>query len=424
MTSPSHLRKGWCPGALRPMRSGDGLLVRVRPRAGMFSIVALRAIAEIAMRFGSGEIDLTNRGNLQIRGVTDETFEGALAALGEAGLLGQSAEAEAVRNVVVDPLSGLDPSRAADIRDLAARLEDILGQDRRLWSLPGKFGFSFSGIASPRVGDKAADIMISAEGDRFAICLDGAEDSSTIASSDDVIEVTRLLAMAFVELAKNDASFRRMRDAVGRLGGTAIFTMAGLNAAVPSTERDVEKPMSAGVLTRGGGIFAVGVGLPFGRIVAAQLHALCDAAVDADASVVHASTGRILVFPVSDARAASQLLHSAKLAKLITEASDIRLAMDVCPGAPACRNASTDTRRDAQRFADTFSGSLGDRSVHVSGCEKGCARRSSASFTFVGRDGHYELILDGSAGAAQTNEIVRADGIAAAISRLMMEPAT
>ena len=26
--------KGWCPGALRPMPSGDGLVVRVRPKAG------------------------------------------------------------------------------------------------------------------------------------------------------------------------------------------------------------------------------------------------------------------------------------------------------------------------------------------------------------------------------------------------------
>ena len=26
--------KGWCPGALRPMQSGDGLVVRVRPFGG------------------------------------------------------------------------------------------------------------------------------------------------------------------------------------------------------------------------------------------------------------------------------------------------------------------------------------------------------------------------------------------------------
>ena len=28
--------KGWCPGALQPMPSGDGLLVRVRPWCGAF----------------------------------------------------------------------------------------------------------------------------------------------------------------------------------------------------------------------------------------------------------------------------------------------------------------------------------------------------------------------------------------------------
>ena len=40
MTATAHLRKGWCPGALRPMQSGDGLLLRVRPKAGSFSIAA------------------------------------------------------------------------------------------------------------------------------------------------------------------------------------------------------------------------------------------------------------------------------------------------------------------------------------------------------------------------------------------------
>ena len=29
--------KGWCPSALRPMQSGDGLVVRVRPRGGRLS---------------------------------------------------------------------------------------------------------------------------------------------------------------------------------------------------------------------------------------------------------------------------------------------------------------------------------------------------------------------------------------------------
>ena len=62
--------KGWCPGALRPMPSGDGLVVRLRPRGGRLSSAQAAGIAELSRRHGNGLIDLTGRANLQIRGVS------------------------------------------------------------------------------------------------------------------------------------------------------------------------------------------------------------------------------------------------------------------------------------------------------------------------------------------------------------------
>ena len=144
MIATTHLRKGWCPGALRPMRSGDGLLLRVRPTAGSYAMAALLTIAETAERFGSGEIDLTNRGNLQLRGVSAETYPQALSALDAAGLIDAEAGAEAVRNVVVDPLSGLDPKRA-DIRKIAAQLEHAIVAQERFWSLSGQIRLQLVG---------------------------------------------------------------------------------------------------------------------------------------------------------------------------------------------------------------------------------------------------------------------------------------
>ena len=40
--------KGWCPGALRPMLSGDGLIVRIRPFCGAFSLEQARGLADLA----------------------------------------------------------------------------------------------------------------------------------------------------------------------------------------------------------------------------------------------------------------------------------------------------------------------------------------------------------------------------------------
>jgi precorrin-3B synthase len=416
----AHLRKGWCPGALRPMRSGDGLLVRVRPRAGVFSLSALRAIGAAAAEFGSGEIDLTNRGNMQIRGVTDESFDTVLAALDDAGLLDTSAEAEAVRNVVVDPLSGVDPAHS-NIRDLAQALEETLALDARLWTLPGKFGFGISGTSSPRVGSRSTDIMASADGGRTLVYLDGGRGACCEVSRHTVIDAVHRLALVFVELRANDTNLRRMRDAVARFGAATIFAMASLKACVLPLDGDTAVPV--GLLARRESVFGAGIGLPFGRIMASQLGALCDAAVAANVENVHTSPQRALVVAVSDAESGMALLQRAGDVGLITQAGDVRLAMDVCPGSPACKNASTNTRRDAQRFAETFSESLRGCTLHISGCEKGCARRSAASFTLVGRGGRYDIIKDGSADSMSVHETINSDDIQAAISLLIGEPA-
>ena len=66
--------KGWCPGALRPMESGDGLIVRVRPWNSALTPAQARAIADGARRHGNGLIDLTRRANLQLRGVSPATL--------------------------------------------------------------------------------------------------------------------------------------------------------------------------------------------------------------------------------------------------------------------------------------------------------------------------------------------------------------
>ena len=58
MNAPS-LRRGWCPGARRPMETGDGLLVRVHPPGGALSAAQARALADAAEACGNGLLDVT-----------------------------------------------------------------------------------------------------------------------------------------------------------------------------------------------------------------------------------------------------------------------------------------------------------------------------------------------------------------------------
>ena len=83
MTAPAA--QGWCPGVLRPMESGDGLVVRLKLTGGIVPFDLAIRIADWSRCFGNGEIDLTARANLQIRGVTKTTLPGLQGAIAEAG---------------------------------------------------------------------------------------------------------------------------------------------------------------------------------------------------------------------------------------------------------------------------------------------------------------------------------------------------
>ena len=55
--------KGWCPGAYQPMVSGDGLIVRIRPKFAEFSSVQikksavfLRNMALVLLNLPAGQI--------------------------------------------------------------------------------------------------------------------------------------------------------------------------------------------------------------------------------------------------------------------------------------------------------------------------------------------------------------------------------
>ena len=85
MTKP--FVKGWCPGAHRPMASGDGLLVRIRPKLGQLTKNQIEKICKLSSQYGSGIIEFTSRANLQLRGVNETRHPEILNALAELDLL-------------------------------------------------------------------------------------------------------------------------------------------------------------------------------------------------------------------------------------------------------------------------------------------------------------------------------------------------
>jgi precorrin-3B synthase len=411
MTMPAP--KGWCPGVLRPMESGDGLIVRLKLTGGIVVLELAMKIADWSHRFGNGEIDLTSRANLQIRGVTDVTLPGLHDAIAEVGLLDDNPDGEAIRNVIASPLAGLDPDALLDIRPTVAALEARLTGDPELYALPAKFCFAVGDGGRFGLGDVWADVRFEAvAGPAFAVRLDGAlDDLLGPCRPDDVPDIAARLAHVFLA-RRGDA--RRMRDLVGRNGIAAIAEAASLpflrrsreggNPFRASAPVDEWIPAYAG-MTRG----VLGVGLPFGRISAENLRHLAEHAHKAGTTELCLTLWRAILIPCSSAEAAERLARTLPPDAFILDPADPRRRVAACVGAPACRSATTGVRDDAGRLASlvpvtTF--------LHVSGCARGCAHPRPALVTLVGSDGLYDLIRGGAPADSPTLRGLTLDEVA------------
>src|ERR1700722_15235880 len=126
---PPPYGKGGCPGALKPMETGDGLLARVRTPRGRLSLDQAAALADTAIACGNGVIGLTARANLHLRGLSESTLPDLHARLEDAGLIDANPEVERLRNIVASPLDDLDPEALLDLGQSVAALEKRLTED-------------------------------------------------------------------------------------------------------------------------------------------------------------------------------------------------------------------------------------------------------------------------------------------------------
>ncbi len=347
-------RRGWCPSLYEPMATGDGLLVRVKPPGARLSSVALRALADAAATFGNGAVELTRRGNLQIRGLTLSGVLGFTAAMVAAGLADPDPAVERRRIVIPPPLAGDDPVVPPGSLALAEIIERIVPP-----GLPPKFCIAIDG-GGVLAGAPTADIVIDAR--------TGTAD-----------------ALTFVQ--------QRIDDSVGKARGAV---------------QPARAPVSAiGFYPYAGRSYgAFGLGVPFGQTDVAGLRQLADLADRFGGGAVRVSPwravllGRVAVDDVSALRAAA--------AAWVLDPADPRLGITACVGSPGCGRASVPARVDAARLAAR--GARGP--LHISGCAKGCAY--SGGPVLVGEAGRYSRMEDWRAGTAPPFQNLTLDAAATA----------
>jgi precorrin-3B synthase len=413
MASETVLRKGWCPGAWRPMQAKDGLLVRLRINGGGVSSLTLRELAQAGRAYGNGLFDLSTRANLQMRGVRGENLSLLIETLYGLGLLDENAAAEAVRNVLVSPLAGLDGR--GDALSVAKALEAALAANKDFHALPAKFSFLIDDGSALSLGPVPADVRFDWAGGKrpFAIGIGGLANEAIFlgrCGGDDIPDIGLRLARAFLRLSTDMAEPpRRMRGLIESCGVAAVAGLAGLRPGSPRTSVAIEEPCPVGLL-RFNERCCFGVGAAFGRLDAAMLDATARAAEIFGTGEIRLTPWRALILPHVQEQQADAMRAYFAAHRFIVDREDARLAIAACGGSSTCERGTSDTRSDAlalMPFARRFRRT--GVALHVSGCAKSCARQAATPLTLIAHQGRYDLVVDATAGDAGANDAKRLD---------------
>jgi precorrin-3B synthase len=354
-----HEVKGWCPGALRPMMSGDGLVVRVRPFGGRLRRAQADGIASLAAAHGNGILDISSRGNIQIRGVTQEKHGALIEGLRVMGLIDATPEIESRRNILVAPFWQPGDETELLTAELTERLASAEAPD-----LPGKFGFAIDCGRAPVLQDASADIRLELDaGGGLILVADGMTTGKPV-TQDNATQEVMALAHWFVGRA---GEATRMKSLVAQ----------GITPEGAFVPRQKGTYIPAPGYTPNGAI----VGLAFGQLRVETLSTL------AKHGGLRLTPWRLIL--VESAR------QLPKIEGVITNPDNPLLRITACSGAPRCTQAFGKTRSLGKALASH----LGDTgTLHISGCTKGCAHPRPAPLTLTAKADGYALIKDGKAG--------------------------
>lgn len=364
-----------CPGVLRLHEAADGPLARVRVPGGMLTAAQLQVLAEAATELGDGNIELTSRGNVQVRRVRDAV------ALGErltgAGLL-PSRTHERVRNIIASPLSGRS-GPYPDIRPLVPALDARLLDSPALAGLPGRVLFTLDDGR----GDVSAlrpDIGVHALGaDRFALLLAGVDSGIRVATAE-VVDVLVAAAHGFREIGAGHWRLHEVADGAGRL-----TEWLGLPSGPERLRLTDTADLPIGWLPQDDGLVALGAGVRLGSLPARTAEFL--AAIERP---VLLTPWRGLVVTDLEEGPAEQVVRVLAPMGLIFDAASPWLRVTACAGRPGCARSHTDIRADAAAAVEsgrTAAAATGGPDAviaaeevmtsgrqHWSGCHRRCGR--------------------------------------------------
>ncbi|MBV7293936.1 nitrite/sulfite reductase [Corynebacterium sp. TAE3-ERU16] len=367
-----------CPGAVHMHRAADGRIGRIRVPGGYLDPGKWETLADLSDRYGDGMIHLTTRGNLQVRGISEENAAGFTGAVDAAGLLPSIAH-DRIRNIIAAPLS-------PELVPLVEQLDQLLLEDPTTARLSGRTLFGIDD-GSGLIASRHPDIGVLPGPELHHLILGGSPVDAATRPGD----TARALARAAALWAARRGKAWRIDEQPGAASDIAAdLTGSGLARGVPAPAVPVGKPdPPIGWIDRPDGTVSLAAGLRFGALDTALARMI--ATIGRPTQV---TCWRSVIIEGLDTASAEVVVKVLAPMGLIFDADSPWLEVSACTGSTGCDKSASDTRADAVAAVREHRVPVApDDHVHFSGCERRCGHpvdRPYTDYLAVG-EGEYEI---------------------------------
>lgn len=395
-----------CPGLFYTTAAQDGQLVRIRIPGGLLNGSQCRVLAEVAEQLGAGAIDVTNRANLQIRGLRSAVPAAILSQLQIAKLAAPLGGVDHLRNIMASPTAGIDPAQLLDTRSTVWALDEYLASEAAMAGLSPKFSIGIDGGEQVSIAQQPNDIRLMAiehpgdwelaAGVYFRLSLAGVNPCSEILLQPEVcVAVVAALAKLYLDRVRQTPEAQqsvrkpRLKQILADvdLAGYLTSSMEGvtvLRCPMGSPRGAAAAPL--GVHPQRDGKFFLGIALPLGRLQSNQLRQLADLAERYGSGWLRLTPWRNLLLADLPAHHLAPVQQAIERLELSTATTSIWGGLVSCSGSTGCAASATDTQTDALTLAASLAQLPLDQpiAIHFSGCTKSCAHHGSSDLTLVG----------------------------------------
>jgi ferredoxin-nitrite reductase len=382
-------------------------MLRIKLPSGHLTPSRLRAIGEVANRYGKGAGELATRQNIQLHYLKLSELPNVFADLDAAGITTAGGCGDTVRNITGCPVQGLDPDELFDATETVQAAADFFYGNPDFSNLPRKHKYTIAACAdrcnAPEINCISLIGAIKDGREGFAVRVGGglssvprlARDMDVFVPKDEAVEVLAAITGAWADdlryrVSRVKARLKFMIDDIGadgmrerveeRLGRTLE------NYTLPAVDTQPHDHLGIHPQKQPGLVY-VGVPVHLGLISGDQMIELADLAESVGADVRITRLQNFVVANVPEERLDEVTTRLAGIG-LPLDAGMLRGRAIACTGEPHCNFSVTETKSRLGRLIETLEERFGDEiaglRLHLDGCPHSCAQHWVADLGFQG----------------------------------------